>query len=61
MAEDETVPLLEPKFNASQRQFSVIEDPRVSRFSHAKIMLMEKNLLMLTLLILFLGMMEAEL
>jgi hypothetical protein len=39
----------------------VIEDPRISRFSHAKILLLEKNLLMLTVLILFLGMILVEL
>jgi hypothetical protein len=61
--EDETMPLLSPIAAPApaQRNFSVIEDPRVSRFSHAKILLMEKNLLILTFLILFLGMIETEL
>lgn len=44
----------------SSRNYSSIEDPRISRFSHSKILIIEKNLLMLTVLIFFMGMIKLE-
>ena len=41
-------------------KYSVIEDTRVSRFTHNKIILVEKHLLILTVLIFFLGITKAE-
>ncbi len=41
-------------------RYSAIEDTRVSRFTHHQILLVEKNILVLALLIIFLGMVKIE-
>lgn len=43
-----------------QGLYTVIEDPRVTRFTHQKLQLADKQLLLVSGLLLFLGMMKVE-
>ena len=43
-----------------QGLYTVIEDPRVTRFTHQKLLLADKQLLLVSGLLLFLGMMKVE-
>jgi hypothetical protein len=55
MSEVYEQPLQPPQ---SAEKYSAIEDTRVSRFSHNKIVIVEKNILLLSLLVIFFGMMK---
>ena len=41
-------------------RYSSIEDTRVSRFTYHQVLLVEKNILVLSLLVMFLGMVKVE-
>lgn len=49
-----------PPKKESESKYSAIEDTRVSRFTYQKILIVEKNILLLSLLVIFFGMIKLE-